>query len=119
MIAWASLPIAILPSGTRTAQTIPALTAYAAALAEVLPVDAQMTARAPASAALLMAMVIPRSLKDPVGLAPSYFNHTWHPVMSLMVQAYTRGVPPSRSVTTGVASLTGSQDRYSSMSPRH
>ena len=79
--------MAILPWGTRTALIIPALTAYAAALAEVLPVDAQMTARAPCSAALLMAMVMPRSLKDPVGLAPSYFSHTWQPVISLRVHA--------------------------------
>jgi hypothetical protein len=37
----------------------------------VLPVDAQITALAPASAAFEIAMVMPRSLNDPVGLAPS------------------------------------------------
>ena len=50
------------PAGTSTAQTMPALTAYAAALADVLPVDAQMTAFAPPSAAFEMAIVMPRSL---------------------------------------------------------
>ena len=37
----------------------------------MLPVDAQMTAFDPSSTALLIAIVIPRSLKDPVGFAPS------------------------------------------------
>ena len=37
----------------------------------MLPVEAQMTACAPASLALEIAIVMPRSLKDPVGLAPS------------------------------------------------
>ena len=46
-IAWLSLPIAILPSGTSTPQVMPALVAYAAADALVLPVDAQITALAP------------------------------------------------------------------------
>ena len=98
---------------------MPALTAYADALAEVLPVDAQITARAPSSAALLMAIVIPRSLNDPVGLAPSNFSHTSHSSVSLSEHAYTRGVPPSRSDTTGVFVLTGSRSRYSSITPRH
>ena len=111
--------MAILPCGTRTPAVIPAFVAYAAALADVLPVLAQMTARAPRSAATEMAIVIPRSLKEPVGLAPSYFSHTSQPVVSLRVHAYTSGVPPSRRVTTGVDAETGSRSRYSSMSPRH
>ena len=53
---------------------IPARAAYAAAEAEVLPVEAHATALAPASTAFETAMVIPRSLKEPVGLAPSYFR---------------------------------------------
>ena len=40
----------------------------------MLPVDAHTTTRAPASIALEMAKVIPRSLKEPVGLAPSNFR---------------------------------------------
>ena len=35
-----------------------------------------MTASEPASFALVTAMVIPRSLKEPVGLSPSYFMYT-------------------------------------------
>jgi hypothetical protein len=85
----------------------------------VLPVEAQMTALAPASAALEMAIVIPRSLNDPVGFAPSYFSQTSQPTNSLRKAACTSGVPPSRRLMTGVASVTGSRSRYSSMSPRH
>jgi len=59
------LPSAILPAGTSTAQVRSAFAAYAAALALVLPVLAQMTARLPASTALLIAIVMPRSLNDP------------------------------------------------------
>ena len=43
----------------------------AAAEALVLPVEAQMIAFDPSSTALDTAMVMPRSLKEPVGLAPS------------------------------------------------
>jgi hypothetical protein len=71
---WAIFPWAILPSGTITAQRMPAREAYAAALAAVLPVEAQITALAPSRTAALTAHVIPRSLKEPVGLAPSSFR---------------------------------------------
>ncbi len=94
--------MAILPSGTSTAHAMPAAVAYAAADAEVLPVEAQITAFAPASAAAEMAMVMPRSLKDPVGFAPSNLIHTSQPVMPLNVRAFVSGVPPSPNVTTGV-----------------
>ena len=62
---------------------------------------------------------MPRSLKEPVGFAPSYFSQTSHPVSSLSDTERTSGVPPSRKVTTGVASVTGSRSRYSSITPRH
>ena len=45
-----------------------------AADAEVFPVDAQITADFPSSMAFDTAMVIPLSLKDAVGLRPSYFK---------------------------------------------
>ena len=115
----AILPSAIFPFGTSTAHVMPAFAAYAAALADVFPVDAQTTAFAPSSIALLIASVIPRSLNDPVGLAPSYFSHTSQPVSSDNGSERTSGVPPSRSVITGVDSDTGSRARYSSISPRH
>ena len=50
---------------------IPARAAYAAAEADVLPVEAQMIALLPASTAFETATVMPRSLNEPVGLAPS------------------------------------------------
>jgi hypothetical protein len=53
---------------------MPARAANAAAEAEVLPVEAQMTARAPISSALEMATVMPRSLNEPVGLNPSHLR---------------------------------------------
>src|SRR3972149_7411130 len=108
-----------LPLGTSTAQVRPALPAYAAALALVLPVEAHTTAFEPSSTALLIASVIPRSLKEAVGFAPSYFSQTSQPVSADSGAERTSGVPPSHSVTTGVVSVTGSRSRYSSMMPRH
>jgi len=61
--------------------------AYAAALALVLPVEAQITAFAPSSAAFEIAIVIPRSLKDPVGFAPSNLSQTSFPNISESTQA--------------------------------
>ena len=46
----------------------------AAAAADVLPVDAQIIALLPSSTAFVTAMVMPRSLNEPVGLRPSYFT---------------------------------------------
>src|SRR3989338_1516625 len=109
-MAWANLPRAMLPLGMSTTHFIPARAAYAAAEAEVLPVDAQMTTLAFFSAALEMAMVMPRSLKDPVGFKPSYFKKTCRPVRLDKSSDGIKGVLPSCSVTTGVFWETG---RYS------
>ena len=62
------------PSGINTNVRIPALAPYAAAEADVFPVEAQIIAPEPASFALETAIVIPRSLKLPVGLQPSNFK---------------------------------------------
>ena len=83
------------PSGMRTALVSPAATAYAAAAADVLPVDAQTTALAPSSTAFEIASVMPRSLKDPVGFSPSSFKRTRAPTCSESRGASNRGVPPS------------------------
>src|SRR5205814_7495322 len=80
--AWASLPRAMWPSGISTAHVSPARAAYAAADADVLPVDAHTTALAPSSTALEIAIVIPRSLKDPVGFRPSNLRNTRAPIRS-------------------------------------
>ena len=106
------------PSGISTTQANPARDAYAAAEAEVLPVDAHTTALAPSSTAIEMAIVMPRSLKLPVGFAPSTLSHTSAPTRSDSRGAGTRGVPPSSRVTTGVLSVMGKKSRYSSMTPR-
>src|SRR5438132_9499346 len=102
-----------------TAHVSPARAAYAAADAEVLPVDAHTTALAPSSTAFEIATVMPRSLNEPVGLAPSYFSQTDAPTRSERRGAGSSGVPPSSRVTTGVSALTGRSARYSSTTPRH
>jgi len=48
----------------------------------IIPVDAQITALAPSSAAFEIAIVIPRSLNEPVGLVPSTFNQISLPNIS-------------------------------------
>src|SRR5437016_11556 len=103
----ASLPCAILPSGTITAQVMPARAAYAAALAAVLPVEAQITALAPSRTAAETAQVMPRSLNDPVGLAPSSFRRTVAPTSSESTGATTTGVEPSCRLTTGSPGANG------------
>src|SRR5918998_1251786 len=109
--AWASLPSAILPCGTSTAQVRPARAAYAAADADVLPVDAQITALAPDSTALDTATVMPRSLNEPVGLPPSTLRYTSQPVRWDSSGAGSSGVLPSNRVITGVVGVTGSRSR--------
>jgi len=70
-----------------------------------------MTACAPSSTALLMAIVMPRSLNDPVGLAPSTLRKTSQPVRRDNSGAGTSGVAPSCRVTTGVLRVTGRRAR--------
>ena len=69
----------------------------------MLPVLAQMTTLAPFFFAIEMAVVIPRSLNDPVGLSPSYLTWTLAPVSSERRSHGMSGVPPSWRVTTGSA----------------
>jgi len=109
MSAWASLPIAISPFGIKTMQSIWAFAEYAAAEAEVLPVDAQMTARVPSSRAFETATVIPLSLNEQVGFNPSYFKYILKPppMDSPKLSAAMSGVLPSLRVITGVFSVTG------------
>src|SRR5436309_2577442 len=77
-----------------------------------------MTAFAPSSTALEIATVMPRSLNDPVGLAPSYFSQTSQPVVFDSTSEWMSGVPPSSRVMTGVASVMGSRSRNSAITPR-
>ena len=111
MSAWASLPVAIFPSGTITAPVSPARAAYAAAEAAVLPVEAQITASAPSRTAAETAHVIPRSLNVPVGFSPSYLSHTSAPTRSETRSARISGVEPSHSETTGSSGANGSRSR--------
>ena len=48
----------------------------------MLPVEAQITASAPSRTAADTAHVIPRSLNEPVGFAPSSLSHTSQPARS-------------------------------------
>src|SRR5262245_14518018 len=113
MAACDSLPIATAPFGTITNARSPARAAYAAAEAEVLPVDAQMTAREPPSTALEIAIVLPRYLNEPVGLKPSHLRwiRSEGSIASASRGAGSRGVLPSWRVTTGVCRVTGRNAR--------
>ena len=77
----------------------------------MLPVEAQMTALAPSRTAADTAQVIPRSLNEPVGLAPSIFSHTSTPAFSDSRSARTSGVDPSSSDTTGSSGANGRRSR--------
>ena len=77
----------------------------------MLPVEAQTTASAPAPAETLTATVMPRSLNDPVGFAPSTLSQTSQPSRSDSTSASTSGVLPSPRVITGSVSATGSHCR--------
>ena len=111
MTAWASLPRAILPSGTITAPRRPARAAYAAVLAAVLPVEAQITASAPFPFARETARVMPRSLKLPVGFIPSNLRCVSTPIRSDRRGACTSGVEPSIRVTIGSPGSSGRRSR--------
>ena len=81
---------------------IPARAAYAAAEAEVLPVEAQITACAPSSFAFETATVIPRSLYDPVGFDASHLSHSsGTPSASPRRGTRSSGVEPSPSEIDG------------------
>jgi hypothetical protein len=94
-----------------TAQVMPARAAYAAAEAEVLPVDAHNTACCPRASDSVTATVMPRSLNEPVGLRPSTFKCTVQPVRSDNRLAWISGVPPSSSVIGFQESSTGNRSR--------
>jgi len=58
---------------------------------------------------LLIAIVIPRSLKEPVGLRPSYFKKTFapFPIKPLIDSLRISGVLPSFREIIGVSFVTG------------
>ncbi len=66
--------------------------------------DAHSTACWPRATASVTAIVMPRSLNEPVGLSPSTFRCTVQPVRSDSRVAWISGVPPSSSVI-GVQSV--------------
>ena len=110
--ACSSLPSAIWPRGSTTTASIPAAAAYAAADAEVLPVEAQMMAVAPSSTALETAITIPRSLNEPVGLVPSTLAYRLRsPSSAPSRPSRTSGVNPSPRLIRGVASVIGRKSR--------
>src|SRR6202012_112609 len=87
--------------------------------AEVFPVDAHNTARWPRANASVTAIVMPRSLKEPVGLRPSTLRWTVQPVLSEIWVAAISGVPPSSRVTGVQSSPTGNRSRYAAIRPGH
>src|SRR5207244_5603558 len=105
--------LAIFPAGNTTAHAMPARAAYAAAEADVFPVEAQINARAPRSIARETATVIPRSLNEPVGFSPSFLIKTSQlgATRALNFGARTSGVFPSPSETTVLHSGRNSRNR--------
>jgi len=95
---WTSFELAAPPAATTMTASSPARAAYAAADAAVLPVDAQTIVVAPPSTARVTATLMPRSLNDPVGFAPSHFSQTSTPSRSETRGACRSGVLPSPSV---------------------
>ena len=101
----------------KTTPCISANEANIARLALVLPVDAQITALRPLASACVIATVMPRSLNDPVGLAPSTFKWTVQPVNSDRCGAVISGVLPSPRVITFAPAGIGMREEYASMMP--
>src|SRR5947209_5579078 len=98
-----SFELAAPPAATTITASSPARAAYAAADAAVLPVDAQTTVVAPSSTARVTATLIPRSLNEPVGFAPSHLSQTSTPNRSDRRGACRSGVLPSPSVIVTAA----------------
>src|SRR3990172_8439181 len=97
---------------------MPAFAAYAAAAAEVLPVEAQMMALAFSSLAFDTAMVMPLSLKEPVGFNPSYFKRSlMSPKMSFRLSHSISGVFPSRRVVMASSDISGRKSLNSLIMP--
>src|SRR5580692_1012350 len=92
---------------------MPALAAYAAADAAVLPVEAHKTVRAPASSALATATTMPRSLNEAVGFMPSNLMYS----SSTPTHAARRGVSPSASVSAGVWAVIGRYGAHRAKTP--
>src|SRR5215203_5233646 len=113
-MVWPSLPPLILPSGMRTRLAIPAAAAYDASEADVLPVLAQATIRAPTALAWLTPTVIPRSLNDAVGLCPSCLtpNPLVRPAYPARRSSQYRGVLPSARVTIADSGMAGRSAWY-------
>src|SRR5699024_4721716 len=116
-IAYAILPSATFTSGMTTIVFSPSLDAYAAAEAEVFPVEAQMTVCAPSSFAFATASTIPRSLNEPVGFKPSNLAKALMLYSSLSEFNGINGVLPSCNDNFGVFSVTGKYSLNSSSKP--
>src|ERR1035441_3278941 len=99
--ACASLPNEMLPYGMKITGCKPPALAYAAIEAEVFPVETHATRVAPSRTACEAPQVIPLSLQDPVGLNPWCLNTSASRApYSAASRPGSRGVQPSRSVTT-------------------
>ena len=87
----------------------------------MLPVDAQIMAFEPDSTAFVTAIVIPLSLKLPVGFKPSYFKYifAFKPIARAKLSAFIKGVLPSHNEITGVFSSTGKYFLYFSINPKY
>src|SRR6202171_4620996 len=100
-------------TGMNTKHSRPARAAYAATALARLPVDAHAIVSKPFDRAQLIATDTTRSLNEFVGFMLSFFRYRFRsPSSAPSRSAFTSGVIPSPSVTTGVDSSTGSRSRY-------
>ena len=78
-----------------------------------MPVEAHNTACEPSLTAWVIAMVMPRSLNEPVGFTPSNFtcNSTSLSLASEIFPNRTSGVLPSPRVIIRASSATGRRSR--------
>ena len=88
-----------------------------AADADVFPVDAHTTTFAPASTAFVIAIVMPRSLKEPVGFVPSTLSQTSKIQLGRESVGVEQRRPTLEQGDDRGRLVTGRCSRYASMRP--
>src|SRR4051812_17842811 len=106
-------------AGAYTRTGIEAAAPYAASAAPALPAVGATRPGTPSALARVTAALIPRALKDAVGLSPSSLIHSVRTPAFLASDGVTdNGVPPSPSVAGASLSSSGRTALYRHMSQR-
>src|ERR1051326_5181892 len=99
--------------------SIPAAAAYAAAALAAFPAEGMAILRMPSWRAIVIAVVMPRALKEAVGFIPSSLTHrSLAPIAAPRRDARIRGVMPSPRETIDSGRAGGSTGRYRQRSER-